>query len=203
MRKPFTYDDIAQMSYLKSKSKNLWVYFPRQKVSLLVPPKCGTSSVRQFIWMNELENTVKRIQHYQVTGNIFFVVRDPITRFVSLWRSKCRNKENLLDKRVHGMSPNELMTHIESGAKDAHWTPQVELIKNLNPTLIPLESLNWWWHQSGLGSLGVFNATEGEIEISDGLKQRILTFYADDLKLYHKAQCDLCWDTVISPIVDI
>jgi len=178
-----------------------WFHIPAWDIVIAAPPKAGSSSLKRFMGDNKIQCSY--IKHHQVTGNIFFVVRDPITRFASLWRSKCRNKENLLDKRVHGMSPQELMSHIENGATDVHWTPQVELIKNLNPTLIPLESLNWWWHQSGLGSLGVFNATEGEIEISDDLKQRILTFYADDLKLYHKAQCDLCWDTIISPIIDI
>lgn len=151
--------------------------------------------------MNEIQCSY--IPHSQVKGQAFFVVRHPVDRFCSLWRSKCRDEASIANINVHGMSPQELMSHIENGATDVHWTPQVELIKNLNPTLIPLESLNWWWHQSGLGSLGVFNATEGEIEMSDDLKQRILTFYADDLKLYHKAQCDLCWDTIISPIVDI
>jgi hypothetical protein len=62
--------------------------------------------------------------------------------------------------------------------------------------LIPNELFGFWWKQSGLGKLGRFNVTEGDVDIDDELKKRILTYYADDLTFYHKAQCDFCWDTI-------
>ena len=201
MRKePLTYNDHNKVKFSLG---HRWYYFDDWGFTIMAPPKCGSTAIKQFIYMHELGDSVKFLKQFEVQGKAYVVVRNPFHRFTSLWKSKCRDKAPLRNKRVHGMTPEELMDYIEDGAKDVHFTPQITLLGNINATLIPLESLNWWWHQSGFGSLGKFNVTEGEAEIGDELKQRVITFYADDLELYHKAQCDLCWDTVVSPIVDI
>jgi hypothetical protein len=88
------------------------------------------------------------------------------------------------------------MSHIEDGAKDVHWTKQVDTIGKLDVTLIPLAMLGFWWKQSGLGTLQRFNTTEGEVEIDQSLKKRILTWYSEDVILHNKAECDFCWDTL-------
>jgi len=185
MREQFTYGDYKH--YGNPYGGKHWFYFRDQKISLLTPAKCGTSSVKQFIWMNELEEKIIRIEQHQATGELYATTREPVSRFRSLWRSKCRDQTNINDKRVYGMSPNELMTHIENGAKDLHWTPQLRLLGKLGPTLIPLDMLSSWWQNHGLGELGRFNATKGDVEIDDKLKTRILTFYACDVELYNRA----------------
>jgi len=188
-----------------------WMKIPQWNIVICAPLKAGSSTVKDFLWKNNID--CEYAPRYKVEGlnNIYFVVRDPIQRFESLWRSKCRDRHNShlkfpyhTWKTLRGATQEQLMDYIESNEHpDAHWTPQMKLVGDLDVTLIPLEALSWWWNQSGFGSLGKSNTTEGETEISDSLKKRVLTFYADDLKLYHKAQCDLCWDTIISPIVDV
>ena len=184
MREEFTY---THKDYQKYKTSHTWFYFKKWGFSLLAPPKCGSSSIKQFIWMNELEDSVMLIKQHQSTGEIYVVVRNPIDRFASLWRSKCRDKNNLAHKEVHGMSPVELMDYIESGAKDVHWTQQTEMIRGLTPTLIPMEYLSVWWKQRGFGELGKFNATVGDVDIDDELLCRIASYYSEDCELYTKA----------------
>ena len=129
------------------------------------------------------------VPRYQVNPNseIYFVVRNPLDRFKSLWRSKCRDAANIKNYSVCGMKPNELMEHILEGNRDVHWTHQLTLLDGLEVNLIPLELLDSWWQQCGYGELERTNITEGEVEIDDELREQILTFYADDVELYRDA----------------
>lgn len=81
------------------------------------------------------------------------------------------------------MSSIQLLEHIESGARDVHWTPQYKLIGNLKPKIIPLEKLNDWWLQ--FGELGYFNKTDEEIP--DINPKHIVDYYWKDMELYTKA----------------
>ncbi len=160
-----------------------WFHVPRWNITIAAPPKGGSSSLKQFMWINEIECSY--IPHNQVKGISFFVIRDPVSRFCSLWRSKCRDHGNIRHKHIlYGMSPSELMDYIKSDAKDVHWTPQVKLIGTLAPILIPLEQLNSWWSESGYGKLQAFNTTEGSVDIDP---KRIVDFYAKDMELYTNA----------------
>jgi hypothetical protein len=205
MREPLTPDqyDEAKIAFGFKSSDTIshaWFYFRDYGFTLMTPTKCGSATMRQFIWMNELEDRIDVLKQHQVDstkcGRAYVVVRHPIERFKSLWRSKCVRRDNLKDKRVYGFTPEELMSHIEDGAKDVHWTKQVDTIGKLDVTLIPLAMLGFWWKQSGLGQLQRFNTTEGEVEIDQSLKKRILTWYAEDVILHNKAECDFCWDTL-------
>ncbi len=162
-----------------------WFCVPQWNLTIAAPPKGGSSALKQFMWMNEIPCSY--IPHHQVRGPTFFVVRDPLSRFVSLWRSKCRDKAPIWNEQIYGMTPTELMDHIESGEKDVHWTPQVELIGKLNPTCIPLEQLTSWWVDRGYGKLMKFNVTDGEVDIDGDLLERIMGFYAADMTLYATA----------------
>ena len=177
-----------------------WFVVPDWNLTIAAPPKAGSSSLKKFFYESEMDN-VTMIPHHEVNPNseIYFVVRDPLTRFESLWRGKCRDRDNISDRRVYGMQPKQLMEHILAGQRDIHWTLQTTLLYQLgsNATLIPLDMLGWWWKQSKLGKLEKFNTTDGEMDMDDELREQILTFYADDLTLYHKAQCDFCWDTLL------
>ena len=117
-------------------------------------------------------------------SEIFFVVREPVDRFKSLWRSKCRDEDNIADHRVCGMQPKQLMQHILAGNTDVHWAPQVKLLDGFDANLIRLENLDKWFSNRGYGELSKFNVTDGGVDIDDELREQILTFYADDLALY-------------------
>jgi len=182
-------------SYTKIMRKGyIWYYFKHQHFSLMVPPKCGATSIRKFIETVQDDEIIK-IKHYAVCGKVYAVVRHPLDKFCSLWRSMCRDKIGPQEFGIHDMTPTELMDHIEGGAKDIHWTPQIDLHGKLEPTLIPLAMLGFWWKQSGLGSLGKHNMTDGDIEMDEKLRDRVLTFYADDVILHNQAELDFCWDT--------
>lgn len=201
MRNELTHDTYSEAKHIfgatpHDRVANSWYHFKTHNFTIMAPPKAGQSTIRQFIWINEMDDQVIAAKQHQAVGDVYVIVRDPVSRFCSLWRSKCRDKGGILDKRIYGMTPVELMNHLESGARDIHWTPQYELLGKLEPTLIPLKMLGWWWKQSGLGSLGKYNATVGDVEIDDSLRKRILTFYADDVILHNKAECDFCWGTL-------
>jgi hypothetical protein len=162
-----------------------WLHFPEWEFTIAAPPKGGSSSLKRFADNSEVEYNY--IPHNQVRGKAYFVVRNPFDRFASLWKSKCRDKRAIADKDVHGMSPRALTAHISSGKKDVHWTPQHELIGNLEVTLIPLEKLNQWWSDNGYGELEVYNATEGEMQMNEMIHTWLCQFYAEDFILYSKA----------------
>jgi len=176
-----------------------WFVVPDWNLTIAAPPKAGSSSLKKFFYESEMDN-VRMIPHNEVNPNskIFYVVREPLDRFKSLWRGKCRDRDNIRDRRVYGMQPDELMQHILAGQTDIHWTPQVTLLNQLggNVTLIPLALLGFWWKQSGFGKLDLFNSTEGEVEIDQSLKDQVLTFYSEDVILHNQAESSFCWDTL-------
>jgi len=201
MRNQLTPDiyDYAKLKFgfkRHDKISETWYYFRDYGFTFMAPTKCGSASIRQFIWMNEIEDRMTVQRRDQVRGTAYVAARHPIDRFCSLWRSKCRDKRNLKDKRVYGFTPERLMSHIEEGNKDLHWTPQVTLLGEVEATIIPLAMLGYWWKQSGIGELGKFNTSEGAVDIDDSLKERILTFYADDVILHNKAESDFCMDSI-------
>ena len=165
-----------------------WFIIPEWNITIAAPPKCGSSSLKQFFYMHEM-NSVRMIEHNEVNrnSNVFFVVRNPEDRFASLWKSKCRDNAPILDKRVYGMSPNELVKHIIDGNSDVHWTPQIKILGNIEAKLIPLEKLNEWWANRGYGDLGRFNKTEGDVELGADILEWIKEHYAEDHALYKKA----------------
>jgi len=166
-----------------------WFVVPDWNLTIAAPPKAGSSSLKLFFYESGMDN-VKMVPRYQVnpTSEIFFVVRNPLDRFISLWRGKCRDKDNIKDRRIYGMQPNQLMDHIEAGNRDVHWASQVTLLDGLNANLIRLENLDEWFNDRGYGKLSKFNATDGDIELDDVLTERILAHYSEDLALYSKAQ---------------
>lgn len=191
MKSPYKHGIIPETGQYRGYG---WFKIPAWDVTIAAPPKGGSSSLKQFMWMNEIECSY--VAHNEVDNyNLFFVVRNPVSRFYCLWRSKCRDRENIRHKEIHGMLPMELLNYIKSGKKDVHWTPQVDLIGNLKPTLIPLECLTQWWLNNGYGELGVFNKTTAEISELDINPKRIIDFYSKDMELYTKAvfdyQCQL------------
>lgn len=168
-----------------------WFYVPSWNLSIGAPAKAGSSSLKHYMTVNDVE--CKYILQNQIPkrSDIYFVVRNPYQRFASLWKSKCRDKRAIADTDVHGLSPRALMAHISSGKKDVHWTPQADLIKGLeNVNLIPLEKLNDWWADRGYGDLEVVNPTAGEMPMNETIHAWLCNFYAEDFILYAK-----CYDS--------
>ena len=182
-----------------------WFKFPEWNITMGVPWKCGTSTLRNFIHTNGIP--FYHIQHKHVHGEAYFVIRHPVDRFMSLWRQKCRDKsQNIFmvsQNKIRvpkyrtntwdilgGASPEELMDYIEAGHSEPYWTPQVNILSKLDATCIPLENLSDWWADRGYGDLhsARINSTSGTEVLSDDLTQRILTFYAKDVELYNKSK---------------
>ena len=106
-----------------------WFYFQKENISIGLALKCGTASIKQFVWMNEAADNITSIEPREITGDAYFVVRHPLDRFCSLWKSKCRdNQSSAYKETLADMSPVELMDHIEAGARDPHWTPQGKVL---------------------------------------------------------------------------
>lgn len=158
-----------------------WYHIPQWDITIATPPKAGSSSLKNFMWENKIECSY--IPQKLVKGPTFFVIRDPVSRFCSLWRDKCRDQTNIIDRNIYGMTPQELLTHIQHN-NDVHWTPQYKLFGNLSPTIIPLERLNDWWEEQGYGTLNQSNMTSGSVDINP---KKIVDYYWKDMELYTRA----------------
>jgi hypothetical protein len=186
MREPLTYE--TRYKALHKLGGMWWFYFHDWEFTILAPPKCGSTAIKQFIYMNELDDKVTSMRNKDVKGKAYFVIRDPLSRFLSLWRNKCRDGAYIGKAwPIKGMSPSELMDYIEGGARNVHWTPQFSMVGRLEPTFIPLEKLNEWWAAKGYGELGKFNTTESDDSFLDINPKRVIDYYAKDMELYTKA----------------
>jgi len=190
MRNPLTYEDIETGK--AQRTGHGWLHFKEWDMAIIAPPKSGSSSLKQFIWMHELGDSVQKISCHIGVNHLrckkYAVVRNPYERFASLWKSKCRDKMPIRDASIHGLSPRALAAYISSGKKDPHWATQSELIGDTTDVeLIPLEKLNEWWKGQGYGELIVFNSTEGEMQMNEMIHTWLCQFYAEDFILYSKA----------------
>ena len=184
-----------------------WYELPDWNITIAAPFKCGSTTLKHFIHDNDIP--FYHILHSQIRGDAYFVVRNPVERFMSLWRQKCRDKSvNVImvqggeyvvgspnyNRRtwdtLADATPEELMDYIEAGNSEPQWTPQTKILGNLNATCIALDDLNDWWTNQGYGDLqsARINSTSGTEVLSDDLTQRILTFYAKDVELYNKSK---------------
>lgn len=189
MREPLEYETSHMVTAGKIYLGHTWWYFKDYDMTFMAPPKCGSSSIKQFIWMNELEDRVKNVPR-PLQGKVCVVTRLPHERFVSLWKSKCRDKENIRFPQVHGMSMHELVDFIKTGARDIHWERQVDIIsagKAKPDEIIQLPHLTEWWREQGFGELGNFNVTEGDVRLDEDIEDWIRARYAADYDLYETA----------------
>lgn len=117
-------------------------------------------------------------------------MREPTERFLSLWRDKCRNSQELWVGDSHaelaGFSVQQLVQHIKDNPKgDWHWKPQWRPAKKAQ-ILVRLPMLTKWWNDFGLPSLKVLNKTETKNE--EVLDEETLAWlrehYAKDYELY-------------------
>lgn len=165
---------------------NSWVYCSNWDLIVGVAPKCGKTAIHEImkkntsgVWHPNGEDAYK-----------VWIVREPVSRFKSLWRDKCRNKTQLWgdeeDAPLADMSPEDLMDFIETtNLTDPHWTTQWSQCGAVPDKVLPLEHLAKWWDERGLPKMKKMNRTRGEVNLSPKLLLRIRTYYSDDVILYH------------------
>lgn len=109
---------------------NLW--FEWNGVWLCAPPKCGGTAL--YCAALGIDPKLGRHVFSEARNRTEFVadpkrpaylaVRDPVERFASLWRDKCRGHDENYPW-LHGLRPHELMDLIEAEPqRNAHWFPQ-------------------------------------------------------------------------------
>jgi len=163
-----------------------WLRTDTWDIAFGIPPKCGSSSVRAAI--------VSLGKEYWPTpptavGRRVFVVRDPIKRFKSLWKNKCRdggkirNKKGKEDHPIAGMTPEELFEYIQEHA-NYHWTPQHLLLGRVEAEIVRIEDMPKWWAENiGEGEYPTTNITKGDIELSPELEEQLREYYGGDYDL--------------------
>jgi hypothetical protein len=165
-----------------------WVYLIDHDVYIGVAPKCGTSSVNAA-----LENIPHRRcwRDEKILGRKVWIVRDPVKRFISLWRNKCRDKGKLRRPNkapLWGWSIDQLLDFLElTDESNGHWDSQVSQLGDNEAELIPLPYLSEWWESEGLGEIEKKNATSGDVELTEKQLERICKLYREDRRLYNKA----------------
>lgn len=112
------------------------------KALICAPPKCGSSALAQRYFdkqsVGDLQSTLvqsgdlnlgpwRACDLSAVHPDLprLLAVRDPVERFASLWRNKCRDKLTEFGiAAVHGMSPLQLLDHVARYPfGDLHWFP--------------------------------------------------------------------------------
>lgn len=102
------------------------------------PPKCGGTALYRSALGIGADVHDRHVFSTALTRTEFFTadematsgrkaimaVRDPVSRFASLWRDKCRDTDANMPE-LSGLSPDELMDVIEAEPDgDSHWMPQ-------------------------------------------------------------------------------
>ena len=124
------------------------------------------------------------------------VVRHPVDRFYSLYQNiqDRRRGRNNFYAQLEGKTPTEVFEKLlEYGLDyDFHFQPQIRIgLTRPQVELIRLENLDSWWQENkpeGATPMLVANRGSGLAPARDpALEERIREAYADDLKLWERA----------------
>lgn len=170
-----------------------WWYCNRWNIILGCAPKCGSTALFKVISDHNI--AAYNPEKHNFTAYAVWIVREPVARFWSLWKDKCRDGDILWedgdDDILAGFSPEELMSFIENtNEKDIHWATQQSQCGNRANELVPLEKLSKWWKNRGFPDMEPLNTSEGDIDMSEELVTRILKHYAKDVALYELASAN-------------
>lgn len=180
-----------------------WTEFKLHDVCYGVLPKCGSTALHESIRRTyKLERSkgqhwpddnpyVRRVAQPS-TSKARFVVRHPLDRFESLWRSKCRDGHGKVGGHdIRGLTPEQLFEYIQKH-DDPHWRAQAPYVTTLDkePTLVPLESFSSQFRlDTGIG-LWEMNPTI-VLPTDQGCSLELLTdvleHYSNDMILYDRA----------------
>ena len=168
-----------------------WLYVPVTNELLFAPAKGGSQSLYTYVggllgyhdipqprlkWLREnatgqFEILLPADAAEHPCNNRRQYVADPIRRFESLWRGKCRDKEGGVPTALQGVSPDALLDYIiANDGANVHWQHQ-HVHQIPGSSLSPIESLGTKVHTSS-----------GAIPEYDERKLR--EFYARDFELY-------------------
>jgi len=157
-----------------------WIANADRAIAFGVPPKNGLHSFWEALRGDDIHRDVNP---YKCPRRVF-VVRHPVERFKSLWRNKCRDGEQA-NLGIAGMTPEQLFEHIQTARDNYHWTPQVDLLGGVEAEVVRLEGINDWWAENMGGEFPRLHSTEGDVDISPELLEKIRTRYQADLRLWH------------------
>lgn len=176
-----------------------WVYLKEFDCCICIPAKNGGCSFRheiirlrgldidprQFGLMREFAKDGHGPFHPKEVSYLFpdkphyLSVRHPVERFTSLWRNKCREK-NGAPWQVYGMTPDQLMDYIEI-QEDHHWRKQVKNLTDRTELMLMPDLLEM------IGCTMRLNRSDRLEREPDMPVDRILDYYADDLRLWEDA----------------
>jgi len=187
-----------------------WWLLPQRRVAVAVPAKCGGTSFYRSAYFVPSTVGDKAVfgylmQKYQTRGSfshlyaskhadeMYLAVRDPVSRFRSLWRDKCRDAthETAGDPRrqlyhIVGFSPERLMAYIQANpVLDAHWIPQSRDM-HAGVKLVRYDRL---LHVLGLTQV-LCNETEARDDDATMPEQEILEHYSADMALWNQVKDD-------------
>lgn len=163
-----------------------WLTDKHRHIAYGVPPKNGCNSIRKIL-NGHMEAVRIESRHMKNFKYIVFIVRHPVDRFLSLWRSKCRDCEG--DLAVDGMSQEELFTYIKTAIPDDHWHHQALLIRPYQDRaeVVRMENMPAWWARIIGTDYPHEHRTAPDDSISAELRAKVCDHYRHDLELYNAA----------------
>jgi hypothetical protein len=92
--------------------------------------------------------------------------------------------------KIKGLTPRELWEYAQTHPNH-HWTPQSVLHDNVQCMVVRLEGMHYFWHglPDSTKPFPQVNETHGKVPYDMELMDEVLTYYADDLKLWERAEC--------------
>lgn len=170
--------------------RNLW--FRYNDCAYCLPPKCGgTALYRKAFLISDAVPDREVFSH--IVKNATFMprhvvagfrtavlgVRDPVQRFKSLWRDKCRDGDENMTY-LKGLSPVELVGYIEGRLyADSHWAPQSHYYAP-GVKVVPHSTLLSWF------GCAIVNMTECRDDDPSFPVGEILRLYSEDVQLVYK-----------------
>jgi hypothetical protein len=177
-----------------------WLIVNDLAIAVLVMPKCGAQTVYsaiakrlgvdlrrpafiaqeisgcEFVWAQQLE------QRFDLER--ICITRDPVDRFKSLWKNKCRDGTTGIPSELYGVSPDELLDAIVTMPYgNPHWSPQADWEYGLSHQLVPIDQFHNWWGDD----IEIWNETKGDVLVDE---DRIRNIYRGDVLLHARAQTD-------------
>lgn len=109
-------------------------------------------------------------------------IRDPVARFRSIWRDKCRPelRKDPAYEDVAGLNPFELMDYVEAYPfGDEHWQPQWSYILP-DVEMVPFDQFNEYL---GLPAVHIHSYNRGHVVVPD---DRIRRHYDRDVEIWKR-----------------
>lgn len=105
-------------------------------------PKAGSTAVRSVVGRPAFQEQRRSAAEIPDDGRPRFLgIREPVARFYSLWRDKCRDRGTGIPDELHEATPDALMDYIEAHpGENHHWARQTDYMAP-GVQLVPFEKL--------------------------------------------------------------